>query len=240
MKLGHPLHRHEEVSSTNDLAKALAAEGAPEGTTVVANTQTAGRGRRGRVWMSPAGNLYLSVLLRPAIAPVEAPPLAPAMGLAVAQAIEEVAPVAATIKWPNDVLVNDRKVAGILVESMVAGAKLSAAIVGIGVNVGSELPAEIADIATTLSREAVRNVRREEVLEALLASMSRVYARFAAAGFADLAEEWSDRDHLAGRTVTIDTGRDKVEGIARGVTAAGALRVETAAGLREVTTGEVS
>lgn len=238
-RIGVPLHRLRETTSTNDEAKKLASEGAPEGTVVTADVQTAGRGRRGRTWMSPAGNLYLSVILRPKIAPAAAPPLAPAMGLAVALAIEEVAPLSARIKWPNDVMVSDRKVAGILVESMLSGSTLDAVIVGIGVNVGSELPAEIAEIATTLSREAVRNVRKSEIEEALLTSMSAVYRRFLEGGFAALAEEWNERDWLLGRPVSIAGADHTVTGKGGGIDPDGALRVETGRDLALITTGEV-
>ena len=102
------VRRVAEVTSTNDEAKRLAAEGAAEGTVVIAERQTAGRGRRGRVWQSVPGNLFLSIVLRPRIAPAAAPPLAPAIGLAVALAIEDVAPLASELKWPNDVRVGGR------------------------------------------------------------------------------------------------------------------------------------
>ncbi len=233
------VHRLDEVGSTNDEAKRMAHEGAPEGTVVVAARQTAGRGRRGRAWVSAEGNLFLSVILRPRIAPADAPPLAPAMGLAVALAIEEVAPLSAELKWPNDVKVGGRKVAGVLSESLVSAGALSAVIVGIGLNVGAELPPELAEIATTLSREAVRNVRKGEIEEALLKSIADVYARFLDGGFAAVHDEWQARDALLGTEVRIDTGTRVVTGTARGITAAGALRVESAATLTEITTGEI-
>lgn len=231
--------RLAEVSSTNDEAKRLAQGGAREGTVVVAERQTAGRGRHGRVWASPAGNLFLSVLLRPKLAPVEAPPLAPAMGLAVALAIEEVAPVTAALKWPNDVKVGGRKVAGILTESVVSGHSLEAVVVGIGVNVGAELPPELSEIATTLSREAGRNVRKSEMEEALLAKIAEVYARFRRGGFEAVRAEWEERDALNGTEVTIDAGARQVRGTARGLGRDGSLRVEEGGKIVEISTGEV-
>lgn len=233
------VERYEELSSTNDEAKRLAHEGAAEGTVVIAERQTAGRGRRGRAWASVPGNLFLSVVLRPRIAPAAAPPLAPAIGLAVALAVEDVAPLAAELKWPNDVRVGGRKVAGVLTESMVAGSSLNAVIAGIGLNVGAELPAELAEIATTLSREAVRNVRRSEVEEALLARIADVYGRFLAGGFPALHDEWSERDCLKGQPVTIDAGGSRVEGEGRGIAEDGAYLVRTASGETRVTAGEV-
>ena len=233
------VRRYEELASTNDEAKRLAQGGAAEGTVVVAERQTAGRGRRGRVWQSVPGNLFVSVVLRPAIAPIAAPPLAPAIGLAVALAVEDVAPLAAELKWPNDVRVGGRKVAGVLTESLVAGSTLSAVIAGIGLNVGAELPAELAEIATTLSREAVRNVRKSEVEEALLRRIADVYGRFLAGGFSALADEWRERDALAGQSVTIDAGSAKVTGDAVGIADDGAYRVRTASGETRVTAGEV-
>lgn len=233
------VRRLEEVSSTNDEAKRLAADGAPEGTVVIAEKQTAGRGRRGRVWQSVPGNLFLSIVLRPAIGPAAAPPLAPAIGLAVALAIEDVAPLATELKWPNDVRVNGRKVAGILTESVVSGSTLSAVIAGIGLNVGAELPPELAEIATTLSREAVRNVRKSEVEMALLARLGDVYGRFLAGGFPALHAEWSERDALRGHRVTIDAGT-RVEGEGAGIAEDGAYLVRVDPGeIVRVTAGEV-
>ena len=235
------VRRVEEVSSTNDEAKRLAADGAAEGTVVVAERQTAGRGRRGRVWQSVPGNLFLSIVLRPKIAPSAAPPLAPAIGLAVALAIEDVAPLSAELKWPNDVRVGGRKVAGILTESVVSGSALAAVIAGIGLNVGAELPAELAEIATTLSREAVRNVRKSEVEAALLKRIQDIYGRFLAGGFASLHAEWQERDALNGHRVTIDTGGTRVEGEGAGIAEDGAYRVKVASGeVVRVTAGEVS
>lgn len=234
------VRRLAEVSSTNDEAKRLAAGGAAEGVVVIAERQTAGRGRRGRSWASVPGNLFVSVVLRPKLAPAAVPPLAPAMGLAVALAIEDVAPLAAELKWPNDVRVSGRKVAGVLCESVVSGSSLSAVIAGIGVNVGAELPPDLAEIATTLSREAVRNVRRSEVEEALLARIDDVYGRFLAGGFASLHEEWVSRDCLAGTQVSIDPGTGaRVEGEGVGIAEDGAYHVRTPAGLIVVTAGEV-
>lgn len=239
MRIGKPVHRFASVASTNDEAKRLAAEGAPEGTVVLADEQSAGRGRRGRVWASPKGNLYLSAILRPRIEPGAAPPLAPAMGLAVALAVEDVAPVTAELKWPNDVLVGGKKVSGVLTESVISGSKLAAVIVGIGVNVGVELPPELAEIATTLSREAVRNVRRAEMEGALLQRMTEVYARFLEGGFAAVHEDWESRDALRGRKVTIDAGGRKIAGEGSGIAQSGALLVRTERGVEEIATGEV-
>jgi BirA family biotin operon repressor/biotin-[acetyl-CoA-carboxylase] ligase len=231
--------RLASVTSTNDEAKRLAGEGATHGTVITADTQTAGRGRRGRVWASPAGNLYLSIVLRPVFPPSEAPPLAPAIGLAIARAIEEVAPVTARVKWPNDVQVGGKKVAGVLAESVVSGSTLEAVIVGIGVNVGTELPPELAEIATTLSRESGRNVRKSDVEEAIYASIYPVYGAFVLGGFAALAKDWAARDALLGREVKISSGGGTVEGRAEGIARDGSYRVRTKDGVVNVTAGEV-
>lgn len=234
------VRRLAEVTSTNDEAKRLAAKGAPEGTVVIAERQTAGRGRRGRAWASVPGNLFLSIVLRPRIPPAAAPPLAPAIGLAVALAIEDVAPMASELKWPNDVRVGGRKVAGVLTESMVAGTTLSAVVAGIGLNVGAELPPELAEIATTLSREAVRNVRKSEVETALLARIEDVYGRFLAGGFAAVHAEWSERDALLGQPVKIDAADGTVAGEGAGIADDGAYLVRVGSGETvRVTSGEV-
>lgn len=220
----------------------MASEGAAHGTAVVARRQTRGRGRRGRTWWSPdAGNLYVSVILRPAGTDLETlPALAPAAGLAVAEAIERVAGVNAGLKWPNDVRVGGKKVAGVLAESQIAGGTVSSVVIGIGINVNVDrVPDELADVATSLARETGKTFDLEELLEQLLASLDAVSEQFCASGFATLVDRWNERHALQDQPVRVDTPGGLVEGIARGVDASGGLILETASGRETVSLGEV-
>ncbi len=168
----------DSVSSTNDAAKRQAREGAPEGTLVVAEEQTAGRGRQGRRWIAPAGSsLLTSLVFRPSFPPAGLPHLLMASGLAVAQAIEGSTGLQVRLKWPNDILLGGKKAGGILIESGLTGETIDYAVVGIGLNVNldvAQVP-EIVASATSLSQELGRRIPRLKVLHSLLHAMEREY-----------------------------------------------------------------
>jgi len=171
-----------EVDSTNDYAKELASYGAEEGTAVVAETQTAGRGRLGREWISPKGGLYFSVILRPRISASEAVKLVFVAGLAVAKIFEEVYGLHVEIKKPNDVLVNGKKISGILAETNTTGEKVNYTIIGIGINVNFDvketLPKELAKNATSLENELDKKIRLEQLFKALIEKLESLYLLF--------------------------------------------------------------
>lgn len=224
--LGRPRVHHRLTDSTNERAKALAAAGAPHGTLVTADEQSAGRGRQGRSWVAPAGGaLLMSVLLRDLDEADAVLPLAAAV--AVCEACEAVAAVSCAIKWPNDVWIEGRKVAGILVEGRPQDGW---AVLGIGLNVSiarEDFPAELRDLATSLGVDRPA----ETVLEPLLA---RLGARLADGPAAVLAA-WRERDALLGQAVRWADGA----GTAAGITDAGALVVDTGGGAVELGAGEV-
>jgi BirA family transcriptional regulator, biotin operon repressor / biotin---[acetyl-CoA-carboxylase] ligase len=217
--IGAPHVHHRVVDSTNERAKALAAAGAPHGTLVTADEQTAGRGRQGRSWLAEAGAAVLmSVVLRP---PPEALPLAAAV------AVAEAVPVEAAIKWPNDVLVDGRKLAGILVEGRPQDGW---AVLGIGLNVSAPaggFPEEIRELATALPA----GTARADVLTALIA---RLEARLASP-LQEVLAEWRRRDALLGREIGWEGG----SGVAAGIDEDGSLLVETGAGREALVAGEV-
>lgn len=175
LRLAHPLYVFQQLGSTNDEAKTLADAGAPEGLLVLAETQTAGRGRQGRRWLTPPGTaLAFSLVLRPALPAAQAARLVMLAGVAVAEAVEHTAGVHAQLKWPNDVLLNGRKVAGILVESALREADLEYAILGIGLNV-SWAPEGMDFPATSVEAEAGRPVDRTALLRAILERLEAGY-----------------------------------------------------------------
>ncbi len=239
--VGHPLVLRETLESTSDAARDAAQSGASAGYTVVADAQTRGRGRRGRVWHSPPGeSLYVSVLMRPSMRPDEAPVLTLAAGLAVRDAVSRFVEPASrvTIKWPNDVRVDGLKVAGVLVEGSVRGTGLAFAVVGIGVNVrGTTMPDELVARATTLRRATGADVRRADVLEALLVALERRVEELQRDGAMRIIEAVSAHCDTLGSDVTIDD----VKGRAVSIATDGALRVERGDGtITEVRAGEIA
>ena len=226
--IGLPRIHHRTTDSTNERAKQLAVAGAPHGTLVTADEQSAGRGRQGRVWTAPPGQaLLMSLVVRGLGKGDELLPLVAAV--AVSETCEGTAGVACRIKWPNDVWIDGRKVCGILVEGR---PQEGWAVLGIGVNVSTrEFPDELADTATSLTLASEAAPSREEVLEALTDSLDR----WLAAPSADVLAAWRERDALLGAPVAWDEGRGK----GAGITDAGALRVETDAGIVELDAGEV-
>jgi BirA family transcriptional regulator, biotin operon repressor / biotin---[acetyl-CoA-carboxylase] ligase len=227
------------VGSTNDRLKALAREGAPEWSVVSADRQSAGRGRQGRAWTSPEGNVFLSVLLRPRFPELTLIPLA--AGLSVAEALPE---VPARLKWPNDVLVNDRKLAGILAEAQSGSSAVEWVVVGIGVNVGlraEDLPEDLRETATSWFIETGSARDPLEVAAAVLVRLRVWYHALAGGDAAAVVAAWRERSvPWWGREVVALAGADTVRGIARGVSESGALLVEAGGTLREVLAGEVT
>ena len=230
--IGWPRAHHRRIDSTNSRAKQLAAAGAPWGTLVTADEQTAGRGRQGRAWLAPPGRALLMSVLVPQPEPGAAPP---ALGAAVAvcEAIESSAPVECEIKWPNDVWIRGRKAAGILIEGRPDDGW---AVIGIGVNVAirdEDFPPELRGRATSLHTAAAGRgaPRVDEVLAATVAALER----WLWAPAADVAAAWQRRDALLGREVAWAGGHGRAEGI----DAAGALVVATAHGEVSVDSGEV-
>ncbi len=225
--LGRSFDYRPSTESTNDDARALAREGAPHGTVVLADAQRAGRGRRGRVWHSPVGsNLYLSALVRPNLAVTDAPLLTLVTGLAVARACDRfVSAESVTVKWPNDVRVHRRKVAGILVEGAVRGDRLDSAIIGIGLNVRErEWPSELRDKATCLEAHATGSVSRMDALLAVLTEAERAIDALLLGGSSRdaLIRALRARCDTIESTVTIDA----VSGRAIAIAEDGALVVE--------------
>jgi len=234
------------VPSTNSVLRGLAMKGAPEGTVVIADEQTAGRGRLGKAWFSPPGvNLYASVLFRPLIPPREAAGFALAGPLALDDAIDAEG-VSSTIKWPNDVLVERKKVAGILVECATIDARIDYVIVGFGVNLNVGRPALVealgpaahaaGSLGDFVGREIDRNAFAAELLNDLAAWVEIARAR----GHAPLLAAWRDRDILTGRRVEVRGEGPSYEGRVLGIDTEGYLLLRDALGKRRrVLAGEI-
>ena len=236
--LGAPLVTTAETGSTNDDAFVAARAGAPHGAVFVADAQRSGRGRRGSNWTSPPGeNLTFSVLLRPSLPAERISAIALVAGLAVrAAAAARVAP-RVVIKWPNDVLADERKLAGILVESRLHGAEVEAVVVGIGINVlMRDLPDEIAALATSLVLLGDPSPGRETLLADVLAGFEERLGRFERAGLSSLLTELNEHDGLRGKALKVGDTR----GEGAGIGAEGALLLRGDDGVvRRVTSGTV-
>ncbi len=231
---------YPEITSTNDVAASLADAGAAEGTVVAADAQTAGRGRRGRVWVSPpAAGLYVSIVLRPA--PEVVSLLTLAAGLALSEGIEAATGLATDVKWPNDVYVSDRKLAGILAEAGFSGTGLHHVILGCGINVlPSSFPPEIARRATSIESELGRPIDRGLVLAECLAALASRYADLQARRTSAIVTGWRRRAALTfGRAVEWDAAGAVQQGIAENIDDGGALLVRTGAGLTRLLAGEI-
>lgn len=239
------LECHPVLDSTQRRARELAVAGAPEGTAVFAERQTAGRGRLGRAWFSPAGvNVMCTVVLRPPWHPGRVAPLPLVAGLAVADAVRETIGRDPGLKWPNDVQLGRRKVAGVLTELMGETDRVEAVLLGVGINVNlpaNAIPRELAAIATSLRIEAGRPVDRLAVAARLLAAIEARYGRFLAEGFRGMRAEWEGAAVLTGCDVEVTGAGLPVTGRVRGIDDDGALLLGDAGGAtRRVVAGEVT
>ncbi len=222
-----------------DEARRQAQEGASEGTVIVAEEQTAGRGRIKRAWLSPRGSIALSIILYPEVSYLSS--LIMVASLGAVHAVEKVTGLKAQIKWPNDVLINNKKVCGILIESEVKGKRVGYAILGIGINVNiklSDFP-EIQPLATSLSHELGRKVSRLEVLRCLLAEIERLYLALPSGD--SVYREWRDNLVTLGKKVQVRSEETTYEGIAESVASDGSLLLRQPDGsLTKVVAGDVT
>ena len=244
---GRTLHYFDETGSTNIDAKRYAEEGEPHGTTVVANMQSAGRGRRGRLWQSPAGSaIYMTILLKPRFIPDKASMLTLVMALSVADAIAEATGLSAGIKWPNDVVVNKKKVCGILTEMNVELDYIQYVVIGVGINVNNnspeEFPEEIRQTATSLKIESGMQISRAALLERVLAHFEKNYNIFTRTlDLSALMEAYDSRLLNLNAEVRVLDPKGEYTGIARGINPTGELLVEKENGeVVPVYAGEVS
>lgn len=228
--LGRRLVCFPETASTNADAFRLAEEGAVEGTVVISDAQSGGKGRMGRVWTSPPGiNLYCSIVLRPSVMPYQAPQLTFLSAVAVARAIELTTSLKPEIKWPNDVLIRGSKVAGLLNEMSAETDGINFVILGVGVNLNmsaSQFPADLRTPATSLLLEQGKPVSRAMFAANMLNELDRLYGEFLQHGFGPVREEWHKRCNANGREVCVsDGGADTIRGMYNGIDGDGAMLV---------------
>lgn len=237
------IHYLPSTVSTNDVARDLAEKGAPEGTIVIAESQTGGRGRLDRTWHSPPGTgLYFSIILRPQLDPSDLPKITLLAGIAAAEAIEENTGLRPLIKWPNDLLLEGKKVAGILAE-LYGDITSPYVILGIGINVHTrleEFPPELQEIATSLAMAGGQNISRTNLMQAVLTHLGRWYELFKKGAFQPILDAWRKRCVIIGTHVKILSGEKELEGTVVDVDEAGALLLRDQAGqIQRILSGEV-
>lgn len=236
-QFGRRIHHFFKIESTNTLALALAAEGEPHGTLLIAEEQTAGRGRLGRVWYSEKTNgIYLSLILRPALPPQQAPLLTLAAGLAARDAVVEVTGLDVDLRWPNDLLVGGKKFCGILTEMQAEAQSIHYVVVGIGVNVNhTRLPRELEPLATSLRLAGGRTYSRLEILVRLLTALDPYYNRLLAEGAAPLVARFAKVSTYArDKHVRVVAPREEFTGVTAGLDDSGSLLVRRDADGRTV------
>lgn len=235
---------YKQLDSTNTEAARLATEGAAHGIVVVADAQTSGKGRRGRQWESPAGeNIYMSILLRPDCVPDRAPMLTLVMAYSVAKVLRELGFTDVQIKWPNDLVLSNKKICGILTEMQLKETEIDYVVVGVGINVNtSEFPTDLKETATSLYLEGRRILDREMIVESVVEHFDKEYQQFLE--FRDLSflkEEYNDMLINVGREVRVLEPGNEYTAYAQGINSEGELMVRTSNGEEKaIYAGEVS
>ena len=234
----------DECTSTQDIAAELARGGEPEGLVVIADTQTRGRGRKGRSWIStPGAGICLSIILRPGLKPSQIAQIPLVAGVAAARAIRAVTGLKPDIKWPNDILVGGKKVAGILTEMSCELDHINHVILGIGINVNtlkSDLPESIRDIATSLCAECGHNISRVALVQRFLNELESLYRSYQADGFVSIRQEWKSLSNTIGSQVEITDGGKRLTGEVLDIDGDGFLLLKTDAGsIERIVAGDV-
>lgn len=245
--IGKNLYYEEKVDSTSNLARDLAAKGAKNGSAVIADCQEKGRGRNGKTWSSPCGcNIYMSILLKPKFSPEIAQGMTLIAAVSVADSILELTGLAPKIKWPNDILINSRKVSGILTEMSTRNKLIDHIIVGIGLNVNAERDSfgpEIRDIASSLLIESGKeeHIDRNRMISSILNKFDRYYEMFLSTGLSPVLEQYQKYFGMMGKEIEIKVNGKTVKGIIAGIDPMGALLLKTADNqLERVVSGEIN
>jgi BirA family transcriptional regulator, biotin operon repressor / biotin---[acetyl-CoA-carboxylase] ligase len=240
--IGHDIHYFKEVDSTNDVARYLAEEGAKEGTMVVAEIQNRGKGRRGKTWISPPGGVWMSIILRPDIPPFSAPQLTLVTGVAVARTLKKELKLDVGIKWPNDILIGNKKVCGILTEVNASIEHVNHVVVGIGIDMNVDVPLfpkELQLDATSLKNELNTEINGALLVQKFLLELENLYKKFTEGKFPEILNEWRLLSTTIGSNVEVRTRGKTVRGEAVGINKDGVLILELEDGsLRKMISGE--
>jgi BirA family biotin operon repressor/biotin-[acetyl-CoA-carboxylase] ligase len=232
------------TTSTNDMARELADLGADEGTVILSETQTSGRGRLKRRWISPYGGLWFSTILRPKLKPSDSSELTFAASLSVAKTLQKLYDLEVSTKWPNDVLANGKKVCGVLAEMSASHEKTSCVVLGVGVNADFDakaLPEELRENATSLKAELGKNINLERLFRTLLENLESTYLQLMKKGFSSVLKEWKTFATFLGTRVKVTDVNEECVGVALGVNVDGSLSLRLQDGtLKHIFAGDIS
>jgi BirA family biotin operon repressor/biotin-[acetyl-CoA-carboxylase] ligase len=239
---GNKIYTFESIDSTNNCAKAVADIGANEGTVVIAEEQTAGRGRLGRPWFSPPSqNLTFSVVVRPQGSNEVLNLLPLFAAVAVAEAIERTTSLKVECKWPNDLLVNKKKVGGILIEGAFTEGKVEYAVIGVGINVNvAVFPSDLSQKASSLRLETSAEIDRALLFQEILRSLERHYKQTIRKGFQSVLPEWTSHSAMLGKTITVSQQGKSLSGVVKGLSQDGGLLFQTNGTVQTLFAGDVT
>jgi BirA family biotin operon repressor/biotin-[acetyl-CoA-carboxylase] ligase len=243
-RIGREIFFYETVDSTNSIACDLA-EKAPEGMVILADCQQKGRGRLGRLWLSPRGiNIYMSIILRPDVEPKDTTLITLMAAVACTLALRRVTGVPVTIKWPNDLMVSGKKIGGILMEMKTAGKKIISAVVGIGINVNGDadsFPEEIRGIATSVKNETGKRFSKEKIIAEILNEMNNWYPLLKVPAREALLSEWKRLTSTLGKEVMVIAGQETFSGYAESIDNRGLLLLRLPSGeLKSISSGDLT
>jgi len=238
--VGKKIFYFKTLPSTNSIAKQKIKENIPEGTVIVAEVQTKGKGRKNRIWYSPEGGLWFSVVLYPHIPPQNGMLITMASSVAVAQAIKEITGLSPIVKWPNDLLLNGKKISGILTEFDAEMDRINYAVVGIGINVNNPLSKELQENATSLIQEKGSHVSRVKLLRSILKYLDTNYVKLISEEHDFIRELWFSHTNIIGRKIQVQDEKTVVEGIVNDVDISGCLILDTKYGRVRVVSGDLT
>jgi BirA family biotin operon repressor/biotin-[acetyl-CoA-carboxylase] ligase len=238
--MGRKIYYYDLIDSTMDMAMKLALEGEPEGTVICAEGQTKGRGRLQREWISPKyKGIYLSLILRPEVLPNQSPILTLLVSVSICQAINKITSVLPSIKWPNDILVNDKKIGGILTELNAEQDKINFAIIGIGINVNTQ-KSILPPNASSLSYEAKKNFSRIDLVKEILRDIEYFYLLFKEEGALPIIKKWREFSSLTGERVKVICQKERLAGVVLDIDSDGGLVIREDSGfIKKVMAGDV-
>jgi len=237
--VGRNIYHFETLPSTNLFARELIAKKTREGTVVVSDIQTEGRGRKSRVWFSPEGGLWFSVILYPNISPQRGMMLTMATSVSVAQGIREITGLNPVIRWPNDLLIGGRKVCGVLTELDAKKDKINFAVIGVGINVNNELERSLHGKATTLSKEFGSKVSTAKLLRSILKNLDMNYIRLSEGDHDFIRRQWVSMSDIINKEIRVIDDDSTIQGMVSRVDEDGCLVLETKKGVFRVLSGDV-
>jgi BirA family biotin operon repressor/biotin-[acetyl-CoA-carboxylase] ligase len=237
--IGKKIVYFEKIDSTNIYAKKLAKDSVLEGCVVVADIQEKGRGRKDRLWSSPEGGLWFSVILYPRIPPQNAMIITMAASVSIVEAITKNTKLKPVIKWPNDVLVNGKKICGILTELDAEMDQINYAVIGIGINVNNSISKELYDIATSLKIQIKKNCSRVELLADILNNFDKNYSFVKSGDFKFIRDAWFLHANIIGKKIQVNREKDVMVGVVSDIDESGCLILKTDVGFQRIVTGDV-